>query len=372
MDDHGPPTTWQARLGAIPAGAYGREDVLEAEIEHVFKSSWLCVGFIEDLKNHNDFITFQVGPHSIVVQNFKGELKAFRNVCSHRFSRIQTEPRGNRRLQCPYHAWLYDAEGIPRGIPDNETAFGLTEADRASLALKAYALETCGHFVFVRMKDDGPGLRGFLGQVYDELVHSCETCPERVDNLTLDVACNWKTGVENGIEAYHFPSVHKDSFADVLETDVRMNSYGPHCTHEGRLTEKSRHWWDTVAARARLKTSDRHRDYISFLIFPNVVTTFTAGAFFTFQMLVPASATTMRITSTGWLAEGAGPARAGVIASLKAFSAQVRAEDKAISEAAQRGVGEAGIGRAAILGEVDNRIRHFQRTYAARMELANV
>ncbi|MEI9903095.1 MAG: Rieske 2Fe-2S domain-containing protein [Asticcacaulis sp.] len=343
-----------------------------AEIEHIFKPSWLCVGFIQDLKNHNDFIAFQMGTHSIVVQNFKGQLKAFRNVCSHRFSRIQTEPCGNRRLQCPYHAWLYDADGIRAVCPTTRPPFGLTEADRAALALKAYALETCGHFVFVRMKDDGPDLHNFLGQAYDELVHSSEICPDRVDNLTLDVACNWKTGVENGIEAYHFPSVHKDSFADVLETDVHMNSYGPHCTHEGRLTEKSRHWWDTVAARARLKTSDRHPRLHQFPDLSQHRHHFTAGAFFTFQMLVPASSTTMRITSTGWLPKVRARRAPASSPRSRPSAPRFAPRTRPISETAQRGVGEAGISRAAILGEVDNRIRHFQQAYAARMELADV
>ena len=64
--------------------------MLARELEAVFKPSWLCLGFVDDLKSDRDFITAQIGPHSIVVQNFGGELKAFRNVCSHRFSRIQT------------------------------------------------------------------------------------------------------------------------------------------------------------------------------------------------------------------------------------------------------------------------------------------
>jgi phenylpropionate dioxygenase-like ring-hydroxylating dioxygenase large terminal subunit len=29
------------------------------------------------------------------VQNFKGKIKAFQNVCAHRFNRIQPDQRGN-------------------------------------------------------------------------------------------------------------------------------------------------------------------------------------------------------------------------------------------------------------------------------------
>ena len=360
-------TAAHARLGRIPADAYWRDDVLASEIERVFKPSWLCVGFTQDLKNDRDFVTARLGPHSLVVQNFKGELRAFRNVCSHRFSRIQTEPCGNRPLTCPYHGWTYNADGIPFGVPQNAKAFGLDDAEKARLALQAYALETVGHFVFVRMSADGPSLRDFLGDVHDHLAHVSAVCSHRVESLTVDVAANWKLGVENGIEAYHHAMVHSDTFSSVLQQDIVMNAYGPHCTHEGALTDKSRHWWSVVADKARLTTSDRYRDYISFLIFPNIVTTFTAGAFFTFQVLTPASASTLRIASSGWLAEGAGAAYAPVAGSLAAFSEKVRAEDQAICAIAQAGVAERGIDRAAMLGEVDNRVRHFQDAYAARM-----
>ena len=367
MPDTARPPHYRTLLGQIPADSYAGADVLRQELDRVFRPSWLCVGFTIDLQNHNDFITAQVGPHSIVVQNFKGQLKAFRNVCSHRFSRIQTEACGNRSLTCPYHGWRYDGDGRPIGIPHNETAFGLTDDDKAALALEPYALETVGHFVFVRMMLPGPTLKAFLGDVHCVLEHIAATCPDRIENTALEVEANWKLGVENGVEAYHHPLVHTDTFSNVLQQDIVMNTCGPHCTHDGSLTEKSRHWWTTVADKARLKVSDRYRDYISFLIFPNIVTTFTAGAFFTFQTITPLSPTRMRIASTGWLAEGSGAARQAVIGSLTAFSDKVRAEDKAICEVAQAGVSERDIGRPPLLGEVDNRVRHFQRAYAAAM-----
>ena len=87
------------RLGTIPADFYSRGDVFQRELDAVFQPSWLCVGLAHNLREHNDFITYHIGQRQIVVQNFHGELKAFKNVCSHRFSRIQCEQRGNRPLQ---------------------------------------------------------------------------------------------------------------------------------------------------------------------------------------------------------------------------------------------------------------------------------
>lgn len=361
---------YEKRLGHIPADHYWREDVLEQEIDCIFRPSWLCVGFTDQLANNRDFVTAEVGSEAIVVQNFGGELKAFRNVCSHRFSRIQAEPCGNRPLTCPYHGWSYDAEGVPLGIPMNTKIFGLDAADRAALALDAYAVDTVGHFVFVRMSADGPTLRDYLGDVCGELEHVSQICTERFEYVAFDVAANWKLAMENGVEGYHLPWVHKSSFATVLSTDITMSIYGPHCTHEGVLTDHSRKWWTGAAKAAKLITSDRWSGYVSFMIFPNIVTTFSHGAFFTFQTLTPVSAQTLRIQSSGWLAAGSGGVRGTVIDQLKAFSQQVRDEDRTICEIAQRGVRAASPSRRPILGDMENRIVHFQRACAELMQEA--
>ena len=49
---------------------------------------------------------------AIVIRGRDGELRAFHNVCRHRGRRILEEPCGTAvRLQCPYHAWVYDQAG---------------------------------------------------------------------------------------------------------------------------------------------------------------------------------------------------------------------------------------------------------------------
>lgn len=372
MDDAATVTTYQSLLGQIPADHYWRPDVLAAEIEHVFKPSWLCVGFVEDLRNDRDFVTAQLGPHSIVVQNFGGQLRAFRNVCSHRFSKIQCEKSGNRVLQCPYHGWTYDEGGKPIGIPLNKQSFGLNEADKSALALQSYALETVGHFVFVRMTSEGPDLKTFLGSFYDDLQHVSEVCPDRFESESYDWAANWKLGMDNAAEGYHVPLVHADSFGLILSIDLAISTDADHSRYVGRLKERSIKWWANVGKSIKLEPSTVYPEYGNFLIFPNIVVTFSAGSFLTFQTFDPVGPENLRINSTSWLARNNGRAARGlVIDSLKAFSAQVRNEDAAICAIAQAGTREAGT-RAPLLGELEGRIAHFQKAYARHMETAHV
>src|SRR5687768_6801823 len=100
--------------------------------------------------NDKDWFTTHVSARSIVVQNFEGELRAFANVCSHRFSAIRREPSGNGILQCPYHGWIYNKDGIPYSIPRKPRFDDMTDERRCELALDRYDLELCGTLVFIR------------------------------------------------------------------------------------------------------------------------------------------------------------------------------------------------------------------------------
>jgi phenylpropionate dioxygenase-like ring-hydroxylating dioxygenase large terminal subunit len=360
--------TWRDRLGSVPADYYYRPDVLSAEIEHVFKPSWLCVGYVHDLQNHQDFITAQIGSCGIVVQNFNGELKAFRNVCSHRFSRIQCAKVGNRPLTCPYHGWTYDANGVPVGIPHNRQSFGFSEADQQELALESYAVEALGHFVFVRMSSEGPSLRAFLGSFYDDLLYVSETCPDRFETASHDWEANWKLGMDNAGEGYHVPLVHAESFSTILSIDLEISTEAAHSRYVGKLKERSLKWWSNVARSVKLEPGTKYPQYASFLIFPNINVTFSYGAFLTFQTFDPTGTDSLRINTAAWLAKNNGrAARNMVVDSLRQFMDQVRDEDRDICRVAQQGMRDAIPDRPVLLGALEGRVAHFQQAYARSM-----
>ncbi len=356
--------------GAIPADHYWCDDVLATELERVFTPSWLLAGFTDDLQNHQDFITLQIGRHSIVVQNFKGQLKAFRNVCSHRFSRLQTESCGNRRLQCPYHGWLYDADGIPRGIPDNDAAFSLGEADRAALALKPYRLETCGRYVFVCMADDPPPLRDFLGRVYDDLDYFSAACPDRISQTSVELEVNWKVGFENAAEGYHVSVIHKDSLGLTLGDDLGIDFIADHSVYYRGLTDDTRAWWRRMARIVKLEPGERFPDSTNHILFPHTVGLATCGVSIVLQTYEPITATRFRCNTSYWLADGPpGAARDAVAQSLRDLSTRIMAEDAGVCLGVQAGMREAGHARV-LLGRPENRIAHFQQAYARHMEAA--
>ncbi|OYQ34223.1 hypothetical protein CHU95_12295 [Niveispirillum lacus] len=117
-------------------------------------TGWALLGQAGDLAEHGQWITGWVGTVPVVVRNFSGSLRGFRNVCSHRFALMLTEPAGRGPLRCPYHAWVYDAEGIPKTIPFNDSDFHLDDTARQALALPAVAVCLTGGLIFVNLQAD--------------------------------------------------------------------------------------------------------------------------------------------------------------------------------------------------------------------------
>ena len=75
--------------------------------------TWTVVAAEDQLLDACSYVLADVGDdQAIVIRGRDGELRAFHNVCRHRGSRILEEPCGTAvRLQCPYHAWVYDQSG---------------------------------------------------------------------------------------------------------------------------------------------------------------------------------------------------------------------------------------------------------------------
>lgn len=184
----------------IPRKNYHRPEVLDQELERMFEPHFQFGALTAELARDRDFVCVDYQGTAVVLQNFKGELRAFANVCSHRFNRIQTEPRGNRPLMCSYHGWNFDETGFPRGMPRRE---GFPMDDRERLCLTRYTVETCGGLVFFKKGAGGPSLREYLGEFYDVIAQITGYFGAEIDSGVTPHRANWKLLVENVLECYH-------------------------------------------------------------------------------------------------------------------------------------------------------------------------
>jgi phenylpropionate dioxygenase-like ring-hydroxylating dioxygenase large terminal subunit len=152
----------------IPPINYHSTEVFQTEQNGLFSQCWIFVGLkleFEGLSHAGR----RVGNHQLVIQlDADGHPHAYRNVCSHRSSRLCKEGIHTGAIRCPYHGWVYDRLGIPVGIPIKE-AFPEVIAKPDEFKLQEFTCESVGQFIFVRISSKGESLKDYLGDEYDFL-----------------------------------------------------------------------------------------------------------------------------------------------------------------------------------------------------------
>lgn len=350
----------------IPASCYHEASHYALEQEHLFRRTWQAVAFRRDLAIHQDFVTREVAGLPVVIQNFHGELRAFINVCSHRFNRIQTLCRGNRPLQCAYHGWTFDAQGLPCAIPKRPRFDGLTPEKLQELRLTSWRVEVCGELVFVVASEETCPLREFLGDAYATVEQMTLACGPRLDENVMEIEANWKVLVENTLESYHVSFVHANTFSRLGLAEGRFDWQGPHSSWQAPLNPS------VLQRLARFEPAFASRafqpdGYIHQLIFPNLTLASTRGTSISVQFFEPLSPSRTRFTSVVFQAklkelDHTEELTVGAVnQSTVQFNRSVFQEDKDVCEQVQRGV--VATRHVGVLSDEELRVQCFQGRY---------
>ncbi|NDC40886.1 MAG: aromatic ring-hydroxylating dioxygenase subunit alpha [Chitinophagia bacterium] len=353
----------------IAAKYYFDESVFEAEKEAIFQQCWHFVGLRSQLANNNDFITRNVGGVPVVVQNLKGEVKAFLNVCSHRFSIIQTEPRGNRPMMCPYHGWTYDKDGIPTGIPKKPLFKDFTHDELCELKLREFALEACGDMVFVCVTPPAQTLREYLGDFYADMELMSQGIGAERDVNSMTIGANWKIIVENTLESYHVNLVHMNTFRPLGASGLEFHFSNVHSNWVAGLAIPED---DRKLAKVHAPFEGRPYKipgYVHYVIFPNLLVSSSYGTSFNLSVIEPLTPGTTKFTSYVYLSKtnGKGEALLGPYGdALVEFNRKVFKEDKDICEEVQKGVAHTHL--QGVLSLEEKRVHYFQEKYMEKLQ----
>lgn len=347
---------------------YFESSILDDEKKKVFEKCWMYVGIKDDYKNINDFRTFMIGNTPIVVQNMKGTIKAFRNVCSHRHSIIQVSKHGNRPLMCPYHGWAYNHTGKPIGIP-KKPFFNFEKTDLECLKLSEFPIEYCGNLIFTKInfKDSSTDLKSYLGEFYQELEIASLQFDEKVDENTMQIQANWKILVENTLESYHVQLVHNETFQKLGAKGLDFQFSDLHSKWQAELELK-----EDEGKQAKINLNFKERKfkipgYNHILIFPNMLFSTTYGISFNISVIQPNCSKSSEFVSNVFLSQGEDASISSFYkASLRDFNRKVFDEDKEVCEYVQQGVKSSPF--PGQLSEEEKRVQHFQENYLKLMQ----
>jgi choline monooxygenase len=357
----------------LPKIYYSDPRHLEVEVDAIFKSSWIFVGMEEELKDNNDFVCVEFLGVSIVVQNFSGSLRAFQNVCSHRYNPLQYERHGNRPLICRYHFWRFDKDGSPIGNSAKSAERGGSKS-----CLKKYHVEQCGKFIFVSMQPEPTDLKSFLGEYYGLLLELSKHIGREVSIENIQHAANWKLLVENVLECYHCASVHPETFIkglgvgrrpleQILYSQQHSSCHFPRTEteNEGRRNLLLKHLNDR---------SFKHSSFYHIFIFPNLFISSTEGSSFYVGNALPLKADETDLISRFFepaveLTDREIRKQQFINDQSTALGVKVIMEDRTVLERIQKVIQIAEVD--GCLDRQEERIGHFFESYRSKFDSAS-
>jgi choline monooxygenase len=225
----------------LPPFCYTSEAFFRREVERIFMKAWNFIGRADRIPNPGDYFTVEfVGVPAVVVRDSNGEVRAFASSCRHRGALVATGEGNCRAFRCPYHSWAYGLDGRLLSAPeiDQTRNFDFGEYGLVPLRLQMWA-----GFMFLNLDPAAAPLSDWLGDLPERLASyrfEDMVCVRRKEYL-LD--CNWKVYVENAMEAYHVPTVHRSTL---------QRQKGPHAQKQPTRGEWIALWKEHEGSRALL------------------------------------------------------------------------------------------------------------------------
>jgi choline monooxygenase len=192
---------------ALSPHLYRDPEVLEVEQRQIFARTWQLAGHVSQLPDPGSYLTTQAGMEPVLVLRDDGcRLRAFRNVCRHRGSRLLSGSGDcGKAIRCRYHGWTYRFDGELIGVPEGRLIPGL---EKSELGLLPVRVEVMAGLVFVNLDVDAV-----------PLAEQAAGLEERLDRWGLErlkvtqakvstQPANWKIVVDNYLEGYHVPIAH--------------------------------------------------------------------------------------------------------------------------------------------------------------------
>jgi phenylpropionate dioxygenase-like ring-hydroxylating dioxygenase large terminal subunit len=325
----------------LPGRYFTDETFHHLERQKIFENSWMCIGLSADAPAKGDLVPLNVFDHPLLIVRDDAILRVFHNVCSHRGSTlVETPAHGRPRIVCPYHSWTYKLNGTLVATPhvggaDQHVCPQLSEERLGLRSIRA--VEWAGH-IFVNLSGAAPAFADWIRPVAERF-RSIDWSALRRDPAfarNLEVAANWKLIVENFVESYHLPWVHK-----------ALNAVNPMAMHyqilggHSYLGQGGTDYRPERIAGAALPCSSWNSDpssYEALAVFPNLILSPLADMTFSIIVLPEAAQRTRERIEFFFVGDEALSEKfAAARRNAAEFVTAVNAEDIGIVESVQRG-----------------------------------
>ena len=212
----------------IPYDRYTSREFYEREVDQMWPRIWQWACREEHVPEPGDYIVYDFGPYSVIVtRTDAGEIKAFRNACTHRGTKLREANSAGSTVnfRCSYHGWTFDLDG---NLVNYMCEWDFPHVDPAEHGLSPVRAETWGGFVFINLNPNAEPLLDYL-----------EPLPQHIDSevfenryiakhVQKELNCNWKIASEAFLEAYHVMETHTQLTLASGDANTQYDFYGDH------------------------------------------------------------------------------------------------------------------------------------------------
>ncbi len=349
----------------LPVEAYLDEARFRREFDRIFRQLPLGLALSIELPEPGSYLAREVCKTPVLLtRDQEGKVRAFLNVCRHRGATICPEGAGKKsRFVCPYHSWVYAADGELTRVNAAET-FG--EVDQRALGLTELTCAEKSGVIWVALK---PGatfdIDDWLGDFAGKL-DSLDLGNWYVYEQRTLASPGWKATFDGYLEVYHHDTVHggtvgKHTIGNLLVHDT----YGPH----QRLTFGRKN----LAELDKVESDDWDgSQYIRIIhsVFPNLSISGIIGGHCLVSQVFPGESPDSTVTRQTLLC-ATRPETEEEESAARQFSAMtlqaVRDEDYVIAGSIQKAL-RAGANTHFFIGRNEPGLQHFHQWIARFMQ----
>jgi choline monooxygenase len=317
-----------SRASTLPAAYYRDAAAWDAARERVFARSWQWLGDTADVSapaslSPRTLLPGLLDEPLLLARDGGGALRCLSNVCTHRGNLVVQEACRADHLRCGYHSRRFDLAGRMIFMPgfDGAKDFPSPADDLPQVALGEWA-----GLAFAALDPAAP-FDAFAGEMREGLgampleraVHD----PSR--DRDYDIAAHWALYVENYLEGFHLPYVHR-ALNDAVDIKTYATTLHRYSSVQVALAQEG------VDAFAPARPGDAAVAAYYWWVFPNLmVNAYPWGLSINHVRPLAPDRTQVAFRSYVWDASRLDRGAGGALD-------RVEREDEAVVEAVQRGV----------------------------------
>lgn len=351
--------------------AFEDRDLFEIEQRLVGEQCWALIGPAEWVAAEGAWMTGRIAGREVFVQRFGDRLVGFENVCSHRFAELRATRRGTGPIQCPYHGWMFNAQGVPVGIPHCRELFGVAPHQLADRRLRPIEIVSRGHMVFGCLPEAGRSgsferALGRWSALFDALNGRAV---ELFSDQEQTIKANWKLGFQNTLDDYHIVAVHPKSFGSFGWLAPNQFRYESDSAHHAMVTLRRDGGVGTIHADTVVDAIGRGAavpvDYAVFHYFPDLLIGFVNRrvVMVTRYEAMGVGETRVRTYLFDLLPSGGAALNAATRKTMATYIGTILEEDRQIVERWSKGMKQAWA--PPLHGLQEQRLSQFERSWAA-------